>query len=142
MRQLKKDRRVRDQAGKSIRTLIVDDSAQFRETVSMFLASLPGLEPPVEAANGQEAVRLATRRPPDLVLLDLQMPGLHGLDVMDRVRLGSSATRVVILTMHDSDTIRHLCLERGADGFVSKNCLRKELPAVIRRLFRNGTSKR
>ncbi|MBI3853105.1 MAG: response regulator transcription factor [Verrucomicrobia bacterium] len=142
MPQSSKLRPARAQSGKNIRTLIVDDSAQFRETVSTFLASLLGFEPPSEAANGEEAIRLAASHCPDLVLLDLQMPDLNGLDAMDRIRPCSPATRVIILTMHDGQIIRDVCLERGADGFVSKHGLRKELPAVIRGLFRDGTSKR
>ena len=124
-----------DRAGKKIRVLIADDSATFRGIAARFLASLPGLESPSPAADGPAALTLAAGHPFDLVVLDLQMPDLNGLETMDRIRPLLPDARVVIFTVHDTEAVRAECLARGADGFVSKNRLREELPALIARLF-------
>ena len=120
---------------KPIRILVVDDSAVFRQTTSSFLKSLPHLEEIGAAATGSEAMKLVSRHRPDVVLLDLQMPDISGLETMERIRPLNPITRVVMLTMHDGEIVRAACLVRGADGFVSKNRMREELPAVMRRLF-------
>lgn len=124
-----------DSDGKKIRTLVVDDSGIFRETVSAFLAMLPEIEQTGVAANGHEAVRLVSMHQPDLLVLDLQMPGLNGLETMECIRRLNRATRIVLLTVHDADTVRDECLARGADAFVSKYNMTESLPGAIRLLF-------
>jgi two-component system uhpT operon response regulator UhpA len=129
------DRNAHDCAGNLIRTVIVDDSAFFCEAISRFLQSLPLIEEIGSALSSSRGLALVAEQQPDLVLLDLEMPGANGLEVLERLRPASPGTRVVIVTIHDGDTVRTECLARGADGFVSKNRLRDELPGVIRQLF-------
>jgi len=118
-----------------IRTLIVDDSPLFRESISEFLDDLADVERVGVAPDGNAALEMIRACRPDLVLLDLQMPGLNGMETMERLRPLSPETRVVILTGHDQASVRSECLGRGADDFVSKNYMREELPAAVRRLF-------
>lgn len=113
----------------------MDDAALFRESIAAFLEELSDIEPIGAANDGSKALEMVKAHRHDLVLMDLQMPGLNGLETMERLRPLSPTTRVVILTGHDDDIVRGECLARGADGFVSKNYMRDELPAALRRLF-------
>jgi len=115
-----------------VRTLIADDSRAFRGALARFLGALPDVELVGAASGGQESVEMAEALRPDLALMDFQMPGMNGLEAMERIRVGMPAIRVIILTVHDSEDLRALCHERGADGFLEKARLTAELPALIR----------
>ncbi len=75
---------------------------------------------------------------PDLVLLDLEMPIMSGIETTSCLARECPATRVVIVTVHDSPELRRICREHGARGFIAKAALKDDLPVVIRQLFGNG----
>ncbi len=90
------------------------------------------------ATNGNAAVALARSLHPDLVLLDLEMPIMGGIEATSCLTRECPTTQVVIVTVHDSPELRRVCRERGARGFVAKTALRDDLPAVIQQLFSDG----
>jgi DNA-binding NarL/FixJ family response regulator len=72
------------------------------------------------------------------VLLDLEMPVMDGIEATSLLARECPATRVVVVTVHDTPELRRLCQERGASGFIAKDALKDELPAVVLRLFGDG----
>lgn len=87
------------------------------------------------ASDGLSGVELVQSLAPDLVLMDLSMPVLGGLEATRRIKEISPAPRVVILTLHDNQEYRRSAYESGADGFVSKSGLTAALPALVEALF-------
>ena len=121
-----------------MRTLIVDDSTVFRETLGTFLARLPNVEVVGEAVDGYEALDRVATLLPQLVLMDLEMPRMDGLQAAAHIRQLYPSTRVIIVTVHDYEELRAICLLRGAHEVVPKNRLYKELPEAIWSLFPAG----
>ncbi|MBI2466958.1 MAG: response regulator transcription factor [Candidatus Rokubacteria bacterium] len=118
-----------------IRVLLVDDNATFRETAVRFLAEASGGQVAVAgtASRGDEALLEAERLRPDVVLLDLRMPGPSGLETIPRLRHLLPDSRIVVLTMFDTEAYRHAALTRGANDFISKATMTSELLPAIRR---------
>ena len=118
-----------------VSVLVVDDHRTFAEALGVVF----GLEKDFRvevAANGLEAVAAAERSHPDVVLMDLAMPGMSGVEAIRGVRSGSVGTRVLVLSGHDDDLLKAEAVEAGAVGFVSKFTSLHELPDVIRRVGR------
>jgi DNA-binding NarL/FixJ family response regulator len=110
-----------------IRLLIVDDHPVVRDGLSSMFASAPGFEVLGEAADGAEAVRLAQELRPDVILMDLRMPGMGGLTaITELTRLGVTA-RVLVLTTYDTDTHVLPAIEAGATGYLLKDSPREDL---------------
>ena len=120
------------------RVLIVDDHAVVREGLERIMAKCADLEVVGTASSGEEALDLAAALAPDLVLLDLSLPGMHGLDVLGALQKLSRAPRVVVLTVHDDDDIVLGAVRGGAQGYVLKNATRDELIAAVRRVAAGG----
>jgi DNA-binding NarL/FixJ family response regulator len=115
-----------------IRVVVADDHTLFREGLQEMLQSDEGFAVVGGAGTGQGAVELAGRRRPDLLLLDVEMPGEGAATTIRQVRLASPTTRVVVLSMHaDSDLVRELTAA-GASGYLVKNIRRVELVAALR----------
>jgi DNA-binding NarL/FixJ family response regulator len=113
--------------------LVVDDHRTFAEALGVVF----GLEKDFRvelAANGLEAVAAAERHHPDVVLMDLEMPGMGGVEAIRKVRSASPETHVLVLSGHDDDLLRAEAVEAGAVGFVSKFTPLDDLPDVIRRV--------
>jgi DNA-binding NarL/FixJ family response regulator len=125
-------------AKKEIRTIVVDDSPSALRAMCSVVARQPELIFVGAAANGREAVELARSVRPDLVLLDLEMPVMDGIQATSCLGRDCPSTCVVIVTVHDTPELRKLCRERGARGFVAKDALKDELPAVVSSLFGSG----
>ncbi len=123
---------------RAIRTIVVDDSPNALRAVCSMVERQRNLNLVGAAATGREALELARGLSPELVLLDLEMPIMDGLEATSRLRREYPATRVVIVTIHDTPELRGLCFRQGAHGFVAKDALKDELPAVVLRLFGNG----
>lgn len=123
----------------AIRTIVVDDSPAALRAICSVVARQPNLAFVGAATNGREALVLARSLRPDLVLLDLEMPIMGGVEATSCLGRECPATRVVIVTGHDTPMLRKLCYERGARGFIVKDALHEELPIVIRELFGNGS---
>ena len=116
---------------KTIRTILVDDSPEFLALVSEHLAAAGGFEIAATATAGEQAVKLACELAPDLVLLDLMMPGMNGIEASRRITAGAKAPVVIMLTLHDNQEYRQAARGAGADGFVAKSLLRTELVPCI-----------
>lgn len=115
-----------------IRVFLVDDQALFREGLRVLLSLLPDIEIVGEAANGQEAVnRLATTRP-DLVLMDLRMPLLGGVEATRRLRAADPRVCVIVLTTFDDDDDVFEALRAGAAGYLLKDAPAEQLAEAIR----------
>ncbi len=119
-----------------IRTVIVDDSAFFVESIELFLNEVEGFEIVGVAETGAEGVRRVGRLKPDLVLMDVRMPGMDGLEATARIKARSGAPVIIILTLNDSAEARAAPLAAGADGFVGKRQeVDESLLTAIRRAF-------
>ncbi len=103
-----------------VRVLICDDHELFREGVKAMLGQEPGVEIVGEARNGPEAVQKALRLSPDVVLMDLNMPGCNGLLATEKIKKTRSKIRVLMLSMYDDEEIVARCLNAGASGYVQK----------------------
>ena len=117
-----------------IRVLLVDDSPEFLKMAAQFLATVPEIDPVGVALTGQDALMLAAGLQPDLILMDLIMPEMNGLDATQRIKSQPNAPSVIILTGHDTPEYRSAAATAGADGFVYKPELFTELPPLMRRL--------
>ncbi|MDF9816012.1 response regulator transcription factor [Streptomyces sp. SPB162] len=116
----------------TIRVLLVDDEPLLRMAFTMVLDAQPDMEPVGEAADGAEAVRRTLALRPDVVLMDVRMPGMDGIEATGRIVGSCPETRVLILTTFDLDEYAFAGLRAGASGFLLKNALPEELLAAIR----------
>jgi DNA-binding NarL/FixJ family response regulator len=122
-----------------LRILIADDHEVARRGIRALLESHSGWEVCAEAADGREAVNAAGRLKPDLVLLDIGMPSLNGLDATRQILAAEPDTRVLILTMHDSEQVVREVLAAGARGFLLKSDAGRDLVAAVEALQHNRT---
>ncbi|MGO1055873.1 response regulator [Crossiella sp. CA198] len=104
-----------------IRVLVADDQALLRGSFRVLLETAPGLSVVGEAADGAEAVRLAVELRPDVVLMDVRMPVLDGIEATRRLRAEAPKVRVLVLTMFDDDSAVFTALRAGAAGFLLKD---------------------
>lgn len=104
----------------SVRVLLVDDHPVFRQGMRAVLDDLPDVEVVAEAADGEEAVRLATSLRPAVVLMDLRMPGVSGIEATDRITATLADVAVLVLTMDDDDSSVFAALRAGARGYLLK----------------------
>jgi DNA-binding NarL/FixJ family response regulator len=116
----------------SIRVLVADDQSMVRAGFRMLLSGEPDIEVVSEAGNGLEAVDKATRFRPTVVLMDIRMPELDGLEATRRILAGDDTARVLILTTFDLDEYVYEALRAGASGFVLKDDPPEQLLAAIR----------
>jgi DNA-binding NarL/FixJ family response regulator len=118
--------------GARVRVLIADDQALVRRGFRMILEIEPDLEVVGEAGDGHEAVRLVAELAPDVVLMDVRMPGLDGIDATRQITAAGDGTRVVMLTTFDMDEYVYEALAAGASGFLLKDVQPELLVAGIR----------
>lgn len=119
-----------------VRVIIADDHAVVREGVRQVLGNTHEFDVVGEAATADEAVARAAELHPDVVVLDLRMPGATGVETIRRVRAASPSSRVVIFSMHDDDEYVVESLRTGASGYVSKEAPPAELREAIRTVDR------
>ncbi len=119
-----------------IKVLLVDDHALFREGVVEIFAVENDMRVVGEAENGAEAIALAQREKPDVVLLDVEMPVLGGEGAIEGILRVSPSSKVLVLTMHDEPRLVRKLLRLGANAYIVKNATRKELVAAVRTLHR------
>ena len=122
-----------------IRVLVADDHAIVRTGIRHVLAGEPGFEVVAEASNGTEALALALELRPDVVVLDISMPGVSGLQAAAELRRGSPETRVLILSMHDNTEYVLESLRAGVHGYLLKDSAAAELGDAIRAVRRGET---
>ena len=115
-----------------IRVLICDDQAIARHGLQMILASAPDLKVVGQAQDGQEAVELTAQLAPDVVLMDLKMPRLNGVQATRRIRSQSPDTQVLVLTTYDADEWVFNAIRAGANGYILKDTPPDQLLSAIR----------
>ncbi len=117
-----------------IRTLLADDHTLVREGIRRLLDSDPDIEVVAEASRGPEALDLALRLEPNVVLLDVSMPGRGGLETLRDLKDRRPQVRVLMLTVHPEDHFAIRCIKAGADGYMVKDAAPEELIRAIRRV--------
>ena len=116
----------------TLRVLVADDHLIFRDGLRALLSSVPDAELVGEAATGEEAVELASSLQPDLVLMDLQMPDLNGIEATRRILRDSPHIRVLVVTMFEDDSSVLAAMRAGARGFLLKGATHSEMARAIR----------
>jgi DNA-binding NarL/FixJ family response regulator len=116
----------------TLRVLIADDHPIFRNGIRALLASLPDIEVAGEATSGDEAIAQAGALQPDLVLMDLKMPGIGGIEATRRILLASPHIRVLVVTMFEDDHSVFAAMRAGARGYVVKDVNPAEMLRAVR----------
>jgi len=123
----------------AIRTLLTDDHTLFRQGVKTLLAGEPGLEVVGEAANAADAVSQAASLRPDVVLMDVNMPGLSSFEATRQIRKERPETKVLFLTMYDDDDYLAEGMKAGASGYLLKDSPAEQLVNAIGEVHRGGS---
>jgi DNA-binding NarL/FixJ family response regulator len=122
-----------------LRVLVADDQPGIRKRLCLTLASIIVLEVCDEAGNGQEAVEQAEESKPDLIILDVTMPVMNGLDAARKIRVFSPKTPILILTMHKSRQLMEEARKIGVQGYIVKAEARQSLVAAIAAVMQSQT---
>ncbi|MFI0741042.1 response regulator [Streptomyces sp. NPDC021100] len=116
----------------TVRILLADDQPLVRSGLRVLMADHPGLEVVGEAADGLEAVRLTGELRPDVVVMDIRMPGMDGIEATRRITSGPTTARVLVLTTFDEDEHVYGALRAGASGFAVKDMALDDILAAVR----------
>jgi DNA-binding NarL/FixJ family response regulator len=122
-----------------VHVLTVDDQAVFRDAARALIDSTPGFALAGEATSGDEALRAVERLAPDLVLMDVRMPGMDGIETARRIAATGSPSVIVLVTAHDLDDVRPLAEHSGAAALIPKERLR---PRLLRELWAANGARR
>ncbi|MFZ0384554.1 MAG: response regulator transcription factor [Solirubrobacteraceae bacterium] len=114
-----------------IRVLIADDQALVREGLMTLLQATPGIEPVADAADGAEAIGLAARHRPDVILMDLRMPNVDGVQATREIRAAQPDTEIVVLTTHADEASILDALRAGARGYLTKDAGIEEIARAV-----------
>ena len=125
-------------SGRKLRLLLVDDHALVREGIRSSLVHFSSIQPVGEAANGKEALRKCKELRPDVVLMDLNMPEMNGLEATALIREKFPETKIIALTVHDNKEYIFKILRAGAHGYVLKDTSPEELVRAIESVARGG----
>lgn len=128
-----------DKINQPISIVIVDDHLLFRQSLTTMLANIPELEVIGATGDGRESLRLIDRLKPMVVILDISMPGLGGLDLAPRIREASPQTEVLMLSMHDNSNYVYRAFKAGCRGYVLKSDSADELHRAITVVARKET---
>jgi two-component system response regulator NreC len=120
----------------AIRVLIADDHAVVRTGLRALIDRAPDMQTIGEAINGEEALHLASELCPDVVLLDISMPGPGGIEATKQLKEALPAVHVLILTVHKDEKLLQEAIKAGASGYITKNALEPELINAIRAVWR------
>lgn len=121
------------------RTLLVDDHSLVRAGLRTLLEAIDGVEVLAEAGNGEDALRLAVAQRPDLVVLDIALPGANGLEVAARLRQAVPEARILILSMHATGDFVERALHVGAAGYLVKDAAAVELELAVKAIMSGDT---
>lgn len=121
-----------------IRMLLVDDHELVRTGFRMILGREADIAIVAEAACGEDAIRLARQLKPDVVLMDVNLPGISGLEATERITTAEPQVRVIAVTVHEEQPFPRKLLEAGASGYVTKGCPADELVNAVRCVARGG----
>ena len=118
-----------------IEVMLVDDHPAFRKGMAALIASEPGLRVTAETGNGSEAMELYRRKKPDVVLMDLRLPGLGGVEATLAIRKEFPEARIIVLTTFDTDEDIYRAIQSGAKSYLLKDTPDDEISATIRAVF-------
>jgi DNA-binding NarL/FixJ family response regulator len=121
-----------------IRVALVDDHELVRTGFRLILEKEPDIEIVAEAASGEDALQIARKLGPDVMLLDVHLPGISGLEVTERIAGAKLGTRVIAVTVQDEPPLPRRLLEAGAVGYVTKACPADELVRAVREVAKGG----
>jgi DNA-binding NarL/FixJ family response regulator len=116
----------------TIRILLADDHRLFREGLKVLLASIPNMEIVAEAATGEDVIELAEAFAPEVILMDIQMPMVNGLEATRRILAKSPHIGILMLTMFDDDESVFMAMRAGARGYILKGADQEELLRAVR----------
>jgi len=121
---------------KNIKIVLAEDHTILREGLKALLSSDPQFDIIGEAADGREAVRCVEKFGPDLLLMDLSMPRMSGMEAIREIKKRYPETRIIALTVHKTDEYLHTTLQAGADGYVLKDATHDELVMAIKNVMK------
>jgi DNA-binding NarL/FixJ family response regulator len=127
-----------DDSAQKIRLALVEDLEIVRTGIGKMLAEIPGCEYVFEAINGQDFLDQLATKPIDVVLLDLEMPVLNGIQTLEKLKKQDAKVKVIILTMHKDLDIAFELLSRGADAYLLKESSTREMINAITTVFQDG----
>lgn len=127
-------------ATKTIRVLIADDHAIVREGLRTYIGTEPGMEVVGEAVNGLEAVNMACDLKPDVILMDMAMPRMGGLEAIHKIKEQCSEAKILVLTSFSDDETVFPAIKAGAVGYLLKNILPERLLSAIRDVYQGRTA--
>lgn len=122
-----------------IRVLLADDHTLFRQGIRTLIAAEPDMEVVGEASNGSEAIARALETRPDIVLMDIGMPGLSCFEATRQIKKARPETKVIFLTMYDDEDYLIQGMEVGASGYILKDSPAQQLIAAMRDVYRGGS---
>jgi DNA-binding NarL/FixJ family response regulator len=122
-----------------LRVLVADDHAILRTGLRTLLEAQPGWKVEAEAVDGRDAVAKAKEFKPDIVVMDISMPSLNGLEATRQILKNARQTKVLILTVHESDPLIREVLDAGAQGYILKSDASRDLVAAVDALRKNKT---
>lgn len=123
-----------------IKILIVDDQELFRESLSLILSAQADIKVLGTAENGREAVRQARELKPDVILMDIRMPEIDGIECTKIIKEQHSEIKIIVLTTFDDDEYIYEALKNGADGFLLKGTTKGDLVKAIETVYNQGVS--
>lgn len=118
-----------------IKVLVVDDHKLIRKGITSLLNSLGGFCVIAEACSGEEAIRMVREHQPDVVLMDLQMPGIGGLEATRKILHINPDVKILAITVNDSELISSRLLTAGASGYITKDCCADEMARAMRAVY-------
>lgn len=117
-----------------IKVMLVDDHAVVRAGYQMLLKNSPELEVIAEAASGEEAYRIHSTHQPDVIVMDLSLPGISGLETIKRIHSRDSKTKILVFSMHEETIFVEQALQAGASGYITKSSDPQLLVEAIKKL--------
>ncbi len=123
-----------------MKVFIVDDSALVRERIIAMISENPGIEIIGQAKNAQEGINSILKLKPDVVILDIRMPGGNGIEVLKNIKKNNSAPTIIILTNYPYPQYRKKCIEAGADYFFDKSTEFNKIIEVIKKLIQESNA--
>jgi DNA-binding NarL/FixJ family response regulator len=121
------------------RVVIAEDHTIVREGLRALLLASSDFEIVAEAENGREVIQRATESVPNLILMDLSMPGMNGIEAIREIRSNHPQIKILVLTVHTNEEYIHACIQNGANGYIVKDASRTELLTAIRNVLAGKT---